>query len=257
MALSFPVVAIIVICVLPFIINFVFRLNDFFGLFLGFRYLAISAVASLIFGAVVPGASTYKTNINNELEKIMALTSSERNMTWIIDFISSIMTYFILYYCISQLAKPTQNYNAVFLFTSGIAIQYVFPFIFYIILPILAKNEKFAEAIKNNKMDEKYLSEEYITKSLRKTISQLTYDVGVCLIMLFYQKKLISRGICYLNFFLPKLVMLLVICFGMTFLDKFVNFANIIPFACGIFYYFKFVGNGQLTNKFKDDGDTE
>ena len=75
--------------------------------------------------------------------------------------------------------------------------------------------------------------------------------------MLFYQKKLIGRGICYLNYFLPKLVMLLVICFGMTFLDKFVNVVNIIPFAYGIFYYFKFVGNVQLTNKFKDDGDTE
>ena len=106
-------------------------------------------------------------------------------------------------------------------------------------------------------MDEKYLSEEYISKSLRKTISQLTYDVGVCLIMLFYQKKLISRGICYLNYFLPKLITLLIICFGMTFFDKFVIIVNIIPLACGIFYYFKFVGNGQLTNKFKDDSDTE
>ena len=257
MALSFPVVGIIVICVLPFIINFVFRLNDFFGLFLGFRYLAISAVASLIFGAVVPGASTYKSHVNLELEKLMALTSSERNLTWIMDFISSIISFLILYYCISQIAKPTQNYNAVFLFTSGIAIQYVFPFIFYIILPILAKNEKFAEVIKKNKMDEKYLSEEYISKSLRKTISQLTYDVGVCLIMLFYQKKLISRGICYLNYFLPKLITLLIICFGMTFFDKFVIIVNIIPLACGIFYYFKFVGNAQLTNKFKDDSDTE
>ena len=242
---------------LPFILKNIFRLSDYFGYIMGIRYLIISSIVQAIFTSLVPGSAIYKKNVNLELEKVLIIPIKERFITWIIELINSILVFIVLYYCISKLAKPTQNYNSIFLFVTGILIMYIIPFALYLILPLLSKNQKFKEAIEKQKLDEKYLSGEFLQKSIKRTIALLMNDTGNCLIILLYCKKLVGRGICYLNYLLPKLIKGLIICCGFEFIDKFSNVFYLCPFVLGIFYFCKFVGNGKLTNKYKDDSESD
>lgn len=253
------IAGITIIIILPFILKSLFRLNDYFGYIMGIRYLIIGLIARGIFNYIIPGASTYKKNTNLEFENLVNLSIKERVITWVFDLFNYIITFLVLYYCISKLSKPTQNYNSTFLFICGICIQYLIPFALYLILPILSKNEKFKEIIEKRKANrnENYLTEEYLLNSLRKTICKVMNDIGICLIVLFYQKKLISRAFCYINYFMPKIVNLLILLIGLEYLDKYSYLIYICPFTFGVFYYCKFVGNGQLTNKYKDDSDLD
>ena len=248
-------IGIIIIIVLPFILKAIFRLNDYYGYIMGIRYLIISAIASPLFNFIIPGASTYKSNSNLELEKLLELTNKERALTWLIELLNSILIFFILNFCISQISKPTHDYKTIFLFISGISIQYILPFALYLILPMLAKNEKFLEIIEKHKMNKEYFTGEFLVKSIIKTISLIMNDFGISLLLLFYHKNLISRGFCYLNYFLPKIIRFLILCCGLTFLNNFFNLFYALPFVIGFFYFCKFAGSGQLTIKYKDDSE--
>ena len=89
--------------------------------------------------------------------------------------------------------------------------------------------------------------------SFRKKIFEVLYDIGIPLLILFYQKKLINMGMCCLNYFLPRIFRFLIIYCEFTFLNQYFIYIYIVPFVLGILYYFKFNGSGKLTNKIKDD----
>jgi hypothetical protein len=249
-------IGIIIILVLPFILKGIFQLNDYFGYIMGIRFLIISCIAQPIFNFIVP-ISSYKENSNLELDKLLNLSMKERVLTWLMELLSSILTLLILSYCVSQIAKPTQNSNTVFLFISGICIQYIFPFALYLILPVLSRNEKFLAIIEKHKMNKEYFTGEFLVNSLKKTLSLVMNDFGMSLLLLFYHKNLISKGFCYLNYFLPKIVRFLILCCGLKFFDNCFNLSNALPLAFGLYYFCKFAGSGQLNVKYKDDSEFE
>ena len=252
MIATFSISVIIGIIILPFFIYVIFKLNDYYGYLQGIKFLIYSAIASTIFGLIIPESTHYKTNRSLEIEKMMELSSKEKLITLGIDFLGFFITLLVLCYCISPLTKAPQNPKSIFHFISGTMLQYIIPCIIFMILPHLAKNEKFAEVIKKNNY-EKYLTEEYLFESLKKKILEALYDIGIPLLILCYQKNLISKGICYLNYFLPRILRFLIIYCALTFLNKCLTFIYVVPFVFGIFYYCKFTGNGKLTNKIKDD----
>ena len=246
-------IAIVTIIILPFLIKGIFRFTDYFGYIMGIRYLIINGVAQIIFNFIIPAASSDKNRPTQPIEELDKLTFQERCIKWSIEFLHSIIGYFILYYCIIKISKPTQNYNLIFLFISGTCIQYIFSFCLYMFLPALSKNEKFTKIITEQKINPKYFSEEYAYESLFKTIFQILNDTGICLIMMLYLKKLIPKRICFLNYFLPIIIRFLIICVGLKFLDSIMNLFYAIPFTCGIYYYFKKIKSGELSNRYKDE----
>jgi hypothetical protein len=252
MIATFSISVIIGILILPFIIYVIFKLNDYYGYLQGIKFLIYSAIASTIFGLIIPESTNYKTNISLDIEKMIELSSKEKLITLGIDFLSCYVTLLVLCYCISPLSKAPQNPKSIFHFISGTMLQYIIPCIIFMILPHLAKNEKFAEVIKKHNY-EKYLTEEYLFESIKKKISEALYDIGIPLLILFYQKNLIGKGMCYLNYFFPRIFRFLMVYCGLTFLNQFLAFIYVVPFIFGIFYYCKFDGSGKLTNKIKDD----
>ena len=249
-------IGIIIILILPFILKGMFKLNDYFGYIMGIRFLIISSIAQPIFNFIIP-ISSYKDNSNLDIDKLLNLSMKERALTWLMELLSSILTLMILSYCVSQIAKPTQNSNTVFLFISGICIQYIFPFALYLILPILSRNEKFLAIIEKHNMNKEYFTGEFLVNSLKKTLSMVMNDFGISLLLLFYHKNLIGKGFCYLNYFLPKIIRFLILCCGLKFMDNFFNLSNALPLAFGIYYFCKFAGSGKLDVKYKDDWDSE
>ena len=246
-------IAIVTIIILPFLIKGIFRFTDYFGYIMGIRYLIINGVAQIIFNFIIPAASSDKSRPTQPIEELDKLTFQERCIKWLLEFLHSIIGYFILYYCIIKISKPTQNYNLIFLFISGTCIQYIFSFCLYMFLPALSKNEKITKIITEQKINPKFFSEEFAYESLFKTIFQILNDTGICLIMMLYLKKLIPKRICFLNYFLPIIVRFLIICVGLKFLDSIMNLFYAIPFTCGIYYYFKKIKSGELSNRYKDE----
>ena len=254
MLTEISIIAIIIIIILPFLLKGIFRLNDYFGYIMGIRYLIISSMVTSIFSFIFPGSSDIKKNSNSELEDILKLPSADRLKIWFYELFEYILSYLVLYYCISQLAKPTQNYNTIFLYITGICIQYVFPFALYLVVPILSTKQWFKEIIeKDNKAQ--YFTEEYLLKSLRRTLSRLLGDIGINLLMLVCMKKLISKRFFFLNYILNHIIRFLIICCGLAFMNNFVNIFHLCPFTLGIFYFCKFAGNGQLNNDYKDNSE--
>lgn len=251
------IIGISVLLFLPFLLKSSLKLNDYYGYIMGIRFLIISIIAQQIINYVVPDSSIYKKNLNLGIEEILKLSMKEKALAWAFDLFNSIITFLILNYCISQISKPTQNYNSIFLFILGIGIQYILPFAIYLVLPLLSKNQKFLEILEKHKLTDKYLSGEFVYNSLKNTISKIANDIGICLIILITHKKLLSRKFCYLNYFGPKLIKLLILCCGLVIIDKYFYIIIILPLIFGLFYYFKFIANGQLTNKYKDDYDYE
>ena len=252
MIATFSISVIIGILILPFFIYVIFKLNDYYGYLQGIKFLIYSAIASTIFGLIIPESTNYKTNISLDIEKMIELSSKEKLITLGIDFLSCYVTLLVLCYCISPLSKAPQNPKSIFHFISGTMLQYIIPCIIFMILPYLSKNEKFAEVIKKHNY-EKYLTEEYLFESIKKKIFEALYDIGIPLLILFYQKNLIGKGMCYLNYFFPRIFRFLMVYCGLTFLNQFLAFIYLVPFVFGIFYYCKFNGSGKLTNKIKDD----
>ena len=246
--ISFSVI--IAILLLPFFIYSIFKLNDYYGYLQGIKFLIYSTITSMLFNMIIP--SQYKANANLEIEKMLELSQKERLVILCIEFLSFFVTFLVLCYCISPLSKAPYNPKSIFHLISGIMIHYIIPFLIFIILPHLSKNEKIAEVIKKNNY-EKYLTEEYILDSFKKQIFEALYDIGIPLLILFYQKKLISMGMCYLNYFLPRIFRFLVIYCELTFLNKYLIYIYIVPFVFALFYYCQFNGSGKLTNKIKDD----
>ena len=246
-------IAIVTIIILPFLIKGIFRFTDYFGYIMGIRYLIINGVAQIIFNFIIPAASSDKNRPTQPIEELDKLTFQERCIKWLLEFLHSIIGYFFLYYCIIKISKPTQNYNLIFLFISGTCIQYIFSFCLYMFLPALSKNEKITKIITEQKINPKYFSEAYAYESLFKTIFQILNDTGICLIMMLYLKKLIPKRICFLNYFLPIIIRFLIICVGLKFLDSIMNLFYAIPFTCGIYYYFKKIKSGELSNRYKDE----
>ena len=68
-----------------------------------------------------------------------------------------------------------------------------------------------------------------------------------------YHKKLIKKQYCFLNYFLRILIRFLIICVGFQFFDKFMNLIHIIPFFCDIFFFYKNIKKGELSNKYKEE----
>ena len=248
------IAAIIIVIILPFLLKGLFRLNDYYGYIMGIRYLIISSIVGAIYGFIIPNSSTIRKNSNQELEELLKLSFQDRLKIWLYELIKSVLEYLVLYYCISQLAKPTQNYNNIFLYITGICIQYVFPFALYLVVPILSTKQWFKEIIeKDNKAQ--YFTEEYLLKSLRRTLSRLLGDIGINLLMLVCMKKLISKRFFFLNYILNHIIRFLIICCGLAFMNNFVNIFYLCPFTLGIFYFCKFAGNGQLNNDYKDNSE--
>ena len=248
--ISFSVI--IAILLLPFFIYTIFKLNDYYGYLQGIKFLIYSTIASMLFNMIIPESTHYKANASLDIDKMMELSQKERLIILFIDFLSYFLLFIVLCYCISPLSKAPYNPKSIFHFISGIMIQYIIPFLIFIILPHLSKNEKIAEVIKKNNY-EKYLTEEYMLDSFRKKIFEVLYDIGIPLLILFYQKKLINMGMCCLNYFLPRIFRFLIIYCEFTFLNQYFIYIYIVPFVLGILYYFKFNGSGKLTNKIKDD----
>ena len=243
---------IIAILLLPFFIYVIFKLNDYYGYLQGIKFLIYSTIASMLFNMIIPESTHYKANASIDIEKMLELSQKERLIILVIDFISYSLLLLVLCYCISPLSKAPYNPKSIFHFISGIMIQYIIPFLIFIILPHLSKNEKIAEVIKKNNY-EKYLTEEYLFDSFRKKIFEALYDIGIPLLILFYQKKLINMGMCYLNYFLPRIFRFLIIYWELTSLNQYFIYIYVVPFVLAIFYYCKFNGSGKLTNKIKDD----
>ena len=254
MIATFSISVIIGILILPFFIYVIFKLNDYYGYLQGIKFLIYSAIASTIFGLIIPESTNYKTNISLDIEKMIELSSKKKLITLGIDFLSCYVTLLVLCYCISPLSKAPLNPKSIFHFISGTMFQYIIPCIIFMILPHLAKNEKFAEVIKKHNY-EKYLTEEYLFESIKKKIFEALYDIGIPLLILFYQKNLIGKGMCYLNYFFPRIFRFLMVYCGLAFLNQFLAFIYLVPFVFGIFYYCKFDGSGKLTNKIKDDSE--
>jgi len=246
-------ISIVTIIILPFLLKAIFRFTDYFGYIMGIRYLILNSLAQVIFNYVVPAASSDKNKPTQPIEELAKLTFQEKCIKWSIEFLHSIIVFFILYYCIAKISKPTQNYNLIFLFISGTCIQYIISFGLNMFLPALAKNEKMAKMIKEQKINSKYFSEEYAYESLIQTIFLIMNDIGICIIMMLYHKKLIKKQYCFLNYFLRILIRFLIICVGFQFFDKFMNLIHIIPFFCGIFFFYKNIKKGELSNKYKEE----
>ena len=248
------IAAIIIIIILPFLLKGIFRLNDYYGYIMGIRYLIISSIVGSIYGFIIPGSSDIRKNSNQELEELLKLSFQDRLKIWLYELIKSVLEYLVLYFCISQLAKPTQNYNNIFLYITGICIQYVFPFVLYLIIPILSTKQTFKEIIEKDNKGQ-YFTEEYLLKSLRKTICKLLGEIGINLLMLFSLKKLISKRLFFFNYFLNSITRLLIICCGLAYLDNYMNIFYACPFVFGVYYFSKLVGNGQLNNNYKESAD--
>ena len=252
------IIVILIIIILPFQLKAMFKLPDYFGFIVGIRYLIINSIAQVIFTSFLPSTTYNKDNKPiTELEEILQLPFDERARKFGIELLNSFMTFMILYFCISQISKPTINYNTIFLFISGIIIQYIFPLVIYMILPALARNEKIAKVIEEKKMDKYKFSEEFALDSLKTTIFQVINDIGIYLIIMFYIKKLVGRGLGYLTYFLQKIIRFFILCLTFSFLDKCFNFVYAIPFVIGIYFYFQFSSTGQLNNKYKEESDID
>lgn len=256
MITTFSIVAILVIIPLPIIIYIVFRLNDYYGYIQGLKFLVFSVLASFILNLIIPKSTNYKTNSSLEVEQLMELSMKERAITLALETLHFYITFLIMYHCISPLSRAPQNPKSIFHFISGIIIQYVVPFFILIILPKISKNEKLAKAFKENNV-EKYLTEEYFFDTFKRKLSEGLFDIGMSFLILFYQKNLISKGMCYLNYFLPRIVRFLILICELTFISQYMSFVYIVPFVFGFFYYCKFAAAGKITNKIKDDSETD
>ena len=112
------------------------------------------------------------------------------------------------------------------------------------------------ESPKNNA--EKYFSEERCMFLVKKAILSMLYDAGTCLLFLLHIKKLINKLILPLMYFLPLLFKSAIILAGLISLENYFDLIDALPFVCGLFYYFKLVGNGELKiTKLKDEGEEE
>ena len=248
-------ISILVIIILPFQLKAMFKLPDYFGFIVGIRYLIINSIAQFIFTTFFPSIPTNNDKPVTELEDLLQLPFNDRFKKWGFELLSSFLTFLILYFCISQISKPTINYNTIFLFISGIIIQYILPLVIYMILPALVKNEKIAKVIEDKKMDKYKFTEEFALDSLKTTVFQVINDIGICLIIMFYIKKIVGRSFCYLTYFLQKIVRFFILCVGLSYLDKCFNLVYAIPFIIGIYYYCQFSSTGQLNNKYKEESD--
>jgi hypothetical protein len=238
---------------LPIVLNSLLKINDYYGFIMGIRYLIISLVVSPLLGLLIPNK-----NITTEtLDKILEYTDKEKYSSIIFLFLCYIIYFCLLYFSISSISKPHQNYNAIFLFISGAFLNYIIPFGISIALPMLAKNETIAAGIKKNNA-EKYFSEERCMFLVKKAILSMLYDAGTCLLFLLHIKKLINKLILPLMYFLPLLFKSAIILAGLISLENYLDLIDALPFVCGLFYYFKLVGNGELKiTKLKDEGEEE
>ena len=250
-------IGIIILLILPFLFKAIFKLNDYYGFFLGMRYLAMNAIAHQIFNVLMPEIAPDKIKFNPKSEDVLKFSFNERLIKWSVELLNSIISFFIMNYYINQISKPTHNYYNIFMFISGVCIQYIIPFILFMILPALSTNEKLIKALSEQKIDPKYFTEEYALNSIKSTIFQIINTAGLCLIIMFHLKKLVMRGFSIINFFLENIIKFFIMIIGFTLLDKCYNLFNTIPFILGVYYYIKFVGNGKLNNKYKDEEDFE
>jgi hypothetical protein len=93
---------------------------------------------------------------------------------------------------------------------------------------------------------------------VKKAILSMLYDAGTCLLFLLHIKKLINKLILPLMYFLPLLFKSAIILAGLISLENYLDLIDALPFVCGLFYYFKLVGNGELKiTKLKDEGEEE
>ena len=248
------IILILAIVLFPFVMKFIFRLNDYYGFIMGIRYLIMACFFQAILSTVLPSSSKKESSDNNNTEPI-DLTFNDKIFTWIKELISSILSLCILYYCVAKISKPTQNYNLIFMFISAMIIPYVIPFALYMFLPAIGKMEVIKKLIEEGKITDKYFSEEYAYDVIHSTIYQLFYEFGIGLLMMLFIKKLIHKPIFFLNYFLKNIFKFFINCLGIALLEKFFNAVYIIPFACGMFLYCQKISKGELTNRFKEECD--
>ena len=250
-------IAILIIIILPYFLKSMFKLSDYYGFIVGIRFLLINFIAHFIFTTFFPPTTYVDGKPVTDLNEILQLPFGVRFKKWGVEVLNTFLTFLIYYFCISQISKPTINYNTIFLFISGIIIQYILPLIIYMIIPLLAKNEKFAKIIEDRKLDKNKFSEEYALDSIRSTFFQVMNDIGICLIMMFYIKKLVGRGLCYLTFFLHKIIRFFILCLAFSYLDKCLNIIYGIAFAIGMYYYCQLTSTGKINNKYKEESDID
>lgn len=243
------------ILLLPFILKFLFRFNDYYGFIIGIRYLIISCFCQVILSTVLP-SSPKKESSDNKIDETN-LPFNDKLLIWIKELLSSILSLCILYYCVAKISKPTQNYNLIFMFISAIIIPYIIPFALYMFLPSIGKIEAIKKLIDEGKVSDKYFSEEYAYNVIYSTIYQVFYDVGIGLLMMLFIKKLIHKPIFFLNYFLKNIFKFLITCIGMAFLEKYFNAIYIVPFVCGMYLYCQKINKGELTNRFKEESDMD
>ena len=240
---------ILVILILPCVLKSLFRFSDYYGFIMGIRCLVMIIVINAIISTIMP-ALDVESEYDIDFSK---LSSHDQKVLWIKELLQTIVSFFILYYSVSNISKPTQNYNLIFIFISGMMIQYIFSFITYMILPLFGRNSGVQKVIEEGKVSGKYFTEEYAYNSIFSCIFQLVNEVGLSLLMMLYIKKLVNKPIFLLNFFLRNIARLLILCFGLSFIDKFYIFAYVAPFVFGMLLFCYKIAKGQLSNRFKEE----
>ena len=246
-------ISVILLC--PFIIKFLFRFNDYYGFIMGIRYLIIACFCQAILSTFLPSSKKSESS-DNKIDDTN-LPFNDKLFAWIKELLSSILSLFILYYCVAKISKPTQNYNLIFMFVSALILPYVLPFALYMFLPSIGKIEAIKKLIDEGKISDKYFSEEYAYSVINSTIYQLFNEFGIGLLMMLFIKKLVHKPIFFLNYFLKNIFKFFITCLGMAFLEKLFNVVYIVPFVCGMFLYCQKIGKGELTNRFKEESDMD
>ena len=249
------IVLISAIVLLPFIIKFLFRFNDYYGFIMGVRYLIIACFCQFILSTVLPSTKKGESS-DNKIDEAN-LPFNDKLFAWIKELLSSILSLCILYYCVAKISKPTQNYNLIFMFVSAMILPYVLPFALYMFLPSIGKIEGIKKLIDEGKISDKYFSEEYAYSVIYSTLYQLFYELGIGILMMLFIKKLIRGPIFFLNYFLKNIFKFFITCLGMAFLEKLFNAVYIIPFCCGMLLYCQKISKGELTNRFKEEPDMD
>ena len=244
---------IVVIILLPFVLKSFFKFSDYYGFIMGARCLIMIVVANSVINSIMP-----KLKVESEYDiDFSKLSSQDQKNLFLKELVQSIAAFYILYNSVSNISKPTQNYNLVFMFISGMMIQYIFSFIAFMILPSIGRISVVKKLIEEGKMSGKYFTEEYAFNSILNCIFRLVNDIGVTLLMMLYLKKLVDKSLFFLNFFLKNIARFLMLSFGLLFIDKFYNFAYVAPFVFGMLLFFYKISKGQLSNRFKDESDID